>query len=236
MDAATRSEVDFVRLVLLALFERATGEFDGFWSDDRTRRICMLIRPFEDNRHLEKVLPSEHRLRGSFRGEKCLLFLENVERGSGKTFPILDMSWDLNPEEGYPGPVIRFRLFLVHWDSRDSKTTALGFRFEPPEGPGAEGLGSHDYWHAQMIAEFEKGDGFLSRVIDNAPDWIPTKQPAFPLPAKRLGDLLAILLLSVYGGKQLSKIFLASDFHSSLTNRLKGMGIPFSATRERGIR
>jgi hypothetical protein len=121
--------------------------------------------------------------------------------------------------------VVRFLFFLLHWKDGEERPQAVGFRLESPEGPaGKRGVGNHDYWHGQMITEFEKGDDQIRTLLGATPRWIPTRQPAFPLPAKKMGDLFAVLLLSLYGARQLGK-FQHLDGFVDLAGRLSDMGI-----------
>jgi hypothetical protein len=231
MDKATRAEVDFVNKVLLDLFEHTCQRFHesgGLFIDERTRKVCELLYPFTDSRQLETALPSGERLRGGFRDRRMLLFLEFTEREPA--LPVLDMNWDF--ATGTKRSTIRFRFFLLQWKDGDPRPRAVGFRLEPPEGDGAVSgqSGSHNYWHAQMIAELEKGDDLLSKIVGHPNTWVPTKQPAFPLPAKSLGDLLVVLLLSIYGAKQLARLLVAAEIRGDLAERLKGMDIRISST------
>lgn len=226
----TTSEVEFINSLLLGLFEHTYRDFHEngrLWADHNIRNICQTIYPFSDSHQLKGVLPSETRLIGGFRDLRMLLFLDFVEKE--RSLPILDMSWNLISMQDHPDSIIRFRFFLLRWNGGESRPRAVGFRLEPPEGSGNMGFGNHDYWHVQMISELEKGDDFLRRVVGMVPEWIPTKQPAFPLPAKRLGDLLAALLVSVYGAKQIGRIAVEVGVHG-LMDRLRGMGIPFNRT------
>ncbi len=222
MDDMTRSEIKFVKDLLLELFERA-GNVAELWTDEGAQQICRLLLPFDNSRHLESALPSEGNPSGSFRDHSRFLFLDFVEKE--KALPVLDMSWDL----AAPRPMIRFRFFLLHWSDEDLKLRAVGFRLEPPEGAGGEGPGNHDYWHAQMISEFRKGDHILAKIVGASSEWIPTKQPTFPLPARRLGDLLAVLLVSIYGAKPLARLGSHVSLFSELAKRLREMGVQLTA-------
>jgi len=229
MDRTTRIEVDFVRRVLLVLFEGTVQKFhqDGdLLKDDGMRHVYEFLRPFTHSGQLEAALPSEGRLQGKLR-DFGLLFLAFVEKG--RALPVLDMSWNFSTQA--ERPEIRFRFFLLQSEVGASHPHAIGFRFEPPEGSAtSDKSGSHDYWHAQMIAGFEKDDELLKKIVGRPDVWVPTKQPAFPLPAKSWGDLLAVLLLSIYGTKQLAKLLDDAVIRAELAKRLEGAGVRISST------
>jgi hypothetical protein len=213
-----RTEVAFVKRLLLGLHQLSFNKFcnrEGGWSDARILDVLEKLQMFGSKEWLEDRLPSDHRQKGRLLSRSHLLFLDFVDKDN--TLPILDMVWDLQRR---PVEEIRFRFFLLHWENND-RPRAVGFRLEAPEGPG-----SHDYWHGQMIAEFEKGDAqHIQKLIgEEIPRWIPRRQPAFPLPAKSMGDLLAVLLLSLYGLKQL-RTFSELDGFGELSERLRQMDI-----------
>lgn len=77
----------------------------------------------------------------------------------------------------------------------------IGFRIEGPErncnkrgDAGVSNWGLHDFYHAQLIQEIRThGPEF------EVPDWLPTKQPSFPLWAINPVDALLNLILTLYG-------------------------------------
>ena len=88
----------------------------------------------------------------------------------------------------------------------------IGFRMETPESMNqttnaTDSVGIHDFHHAQLIRTFgqSKLDDKL-RVC--SPDWLPTTQPSFPLPAKCAVTLLLCLIVTLYGRKYYNR-FLA---------------------------
>lgn len=245
---SVRDEVHFIRGMLLDLFRGTYERFHAqgeLWRDEHVQRVCEELMPFYNTRQLEKALPSEGNPCGGLRDSSMFLFLDFVEKE--KALPVLDASWDL------ARPTIRFRFFFLHWLDDSVRPRAVGFRLEPPEGPAAADSigeqvplkrsgrafgsrdtpkpitkepGSHDYWHIQMISEFRKGDELLRRLVGDLPTWLPTAQPAFPLPAKRLGDLLAALLVSIYGARQLASLGRDTAFFGELRDRLRSMNVP----------
>ena len=230
MDKSVRAEIEFVNALLLDLFESTAERFHkrGELWDEKTSRVCEKLMPISNTRQLQRSLPSDERPVGRLRDEGLLLYMQHSEVDKGeKALPVLDMGWDFTLNR-YKHPIIRFRFFLLHWDG-DGQIRAVGFRLETPEGEGrdAEIPGSHDYWHAQMITELEAEDNLLEKLIDPLRFWIPTKQPAFPVPARKLGDLLVVLLVSVYGMRQLSALIQSFKSSSSmaLKKRLKEMRI-----------
>jgi hypothetical protein len=91
-------------------------------------------------------------------------------------------------------PEIRLRIGLFLLDKLETKKElqikSFGFRFETPEGEG-----THNFYHAQPIRHFKKGQLELL----NCPAWLPTAEPTLPLCATNPVELSICLLVSLYG-------------------------------------
>ena len=94
--------------------------------------------------------------------------------------PILSMVCDLKKDCH-----ISLRVEMRGYDN-NKKSIGLGFRFESPH-PG----GIHDYWHIQLITENGEKLG--------CPEWLPEKNPCFPVKVKKPIDLIFFMLLCFYG-------------------------------------
>jgi len=223
-DNETNAEISFIKDTLLHFFESSYENYHkegALWGDERLGNILETFMPITDARLLEKCLPPNDRRSGRLRDRNMFLYLQLVEKENA--LPILDFGWDLDK----PHCDFRFRFFLLHFEKGENTPRAVGFRLEPPEGSATTPRqpGTHDYWHAQMISELDEGDKLLEKIIGRLPEWVPTKQPAFPLPAKKPGDLLAILLLSLYGARQLADLSRELDVFPELADRLKEMDV-----------
>jgi hypothetical protein len=97
---------------------------------------------------------------------------------------------------GDPPAVVRLwcALFLVGSSATWPKLEAIGFRFESPEQ-----WPRHGYFHAQPFIQMRSGKKGPSHDLPNAPLWMATDTPAFPLLARDGASLFSNLLLSLYG-------------------------------------
>lgn len=85
---------------------------------------------------------------------------------------------------------IRIGLFRL---TDDDRPKAIGMRFETPHRDGE----IHRFHHSQLWARIRKGDE-ESRIVD--PDeWMPEKQPSFPVNAASALDLVWAAAVTVYG-------------------------------------
>jgi len=217
-------EVDFINRFLTGAHQRCLEdlrELRGGWEKESRQSILKLFMPFSDTHWLGKRLPSEKRPTGRLMQGSNLLFFDFIDKENA--LPIVDMRWDLTASSAQPE--LRFRFFLLNWEGSQDRPRVVGFRIESPEGPGA-----HNYSHAQMITEFEKDEDHIRRLTGggNLEHWMPQKQPAVPIPARQgaegMGDLLAVLLVSLYGLNNLTR-FDEVDGYSELLERLKAMRI-----------
>lgn len=114
------------------------------------------------------------------------LHLPPDEKGG---LPVLKASFDT--QNGHT--VFRIKAaILVEHGGDEKEHSAIGVRFEGPEGPG-----KHNYFHAQWFSSFEKG----SARLPGCPVWLPDSHPAIPIPAKSAVDILCCALKSFYGAK-----------------------------------
>ncbi len=126
-----------------------------------------------------------------------VLYLKPLEKNA-EFVPVLSLSCILNETQS----LARLRVMLVCLDGKQTPY-GIGFRLETPESMNQNGnetddKGIHDFHHAQLIQKFEQPK------LDNklqvcSPDWLPTTQPSFPVPAKCPVMLLLCLILTLYG-------------------------------------
>lgn len=145
------------------------------------QRLEPVYRSFTNETELEKALPRN--TSESIKWSKYL-YLPTIKDGQ-HMMPILSVRCDCNGT-GYH---TRLRLFLFLID--DNEENSFGIRFESPEGPG-----SHNFYHAQFIREFDKGAN-----VKDCPSWLPlpTKYPSFPVDASDVVSLILSILFSLYG-------------------------------------
>jgi hypothetical protein len=113
------------------------------------------------------------------------LFLEPIDEGAS-IVPVLSFGYSFQRSKAELR--LRLALFVPH----DNDLAAIGFRFEPPEGPG-----THNYYHAQMFREFHGGGA--GPCLPSCPPWLPTSRPAFHLKADDPVTLLISMVISLYG-------------------------------------
>ena len=134
-----------------------------------------------------------------------------LPKTSTNATPILHPRYDFNRTM----PDVRLQVGLVRLV--DDKPVGLGLRFEMPEG-----VGVHHYYHCQMTPAFGR------RVdISQGLELFDTC-PAIPLAATNAIELLAVLLVSLYGGDLFARIGLPAPprTHGILLRALGAMGVP----------
>ena len=133
----------------------------------------------------------------SHRGK--VLYLPPLENNP-QCIPILSLYCQLDNQHS----IAKLRVMLVSLDGNQD-LYGIGFRMETPEGMNqntnaTNGDGIHDFYHAQLIRKF--GQSSLDdRLPVCSPDWLPTTQPSFPLPANCPVTLLLCLIVTLYGRK-----------------------------------
>ena len=135
-----------------------------------------------------------------------VLYLPPLEKNP-HCIPILSLYCQLNNQES----VAKLRVMLVSLDGNQDPY-GIGFRMETPEymnqnTNATNSDGNHDFYHAQLIRTFGRSK-FDDRLQVCSPDWLPTTQPSFPLPATCPVTLLLCLIVTLYGRKYYNR-FLA---------------------------
>lgn len=137
-------------------------------------------------------------------GKRKFLHLPPVDRG-GWMVPVTALEYDFQVS-----PQLWLQLALFRVDGGTEFPQSIGFRFEPAEPSGA----GHDYWHAQPITHFVRGE-HESELPGTAP-WVNTRRPSFPLDARDAATLLVAALLSIYGSRTLRQLVQGADFLGEL--------------------
>lgn len=159
------SEVTIFRELILWLFR--SNKLPSDYEDDRLRRIAgcfdLYSNCFSNEMDLASFLPSEDKVKNCFKETRymCLPPTDRVR--------LMVPRIHLNCDFGMNLPEVRIRLELL-LISDDGMPNSLGYRFESPEGLNDLGKGLHHYYHVQLI-----------QSPPNQVDWLPIKQPAFPL-------------------------------------------------------
>lgn len=142
---------------------------------------------------------SAHQERGDVAAWNLYFFLELLNE-KGPMLPVATLSYDF-----VAGSLqLRVALFSVREREGGPVLRAVGYRFESPEAGRYEGggdgelLGAHDYFHAQPIMRLVK-DAPRSALADSEARWVPEAQPAFPLEASDVLELLVCTLVTIYG-------------------------------------
>jgi hypothetical protein len=119
------------------------------------------------------------------------IYAPQIKSGSPTLWPV--MAFSAGPEFDD----LRIRVALFHHQqlkatgSDNTRTVAVAYRFEPPEGD----KGAHCYYHVQPISRWNKDDSTqlpVSRPLNES-------HPAFPLRANDSVGLLGAVLVSLYG-------------------------------------
>jgi hypothetical protein len=142
--------------------------------------------PIGNRRELESFLPSTRRTSANFADNRKFLYLPPVT-GRYLIVPLLSIRFNLDTM-----PEVRLRVGLFLLDKDEKIMRSIGFRFETPEGEG-----THNFYHAQLISDFEKDR--LGFDLVGCPTWLPTTEPTLPLKANNPAELLICLLVSLYG-------------------------------------
>ena len=200
---------------LRQLFDRLYQEQERAWSPERWGRKPSaraqeaweyMITPWppltrKDFEHWFPVSPGE--LHIDFSQRRKVLYLPPLEK-NGEFVPVLSMKCNLNETQSE----MKLRVMLIQrvrdCDENDGeRLRGIGFRLASPHGDeeeheDAEGdeekpEGRHDFYHAQLIRDFDGGPSV------ECPDWLPCTQPSFPLTADCPVTLVLCLLLTLYG-------------------------------------
>jgi hypothetical protein len=209
-------ELKSFRDLVLTVWEHHENPWD--YSNKDAQKIYELVnshfRPLSSDNEVEEGLPSEQRVTGAFKTR--YLYLNPVTHGTIMV-PVLTLKADF----GRSIPEVRFQLglFLLH----KGDVRWIGFRFEAPEGIDAAGAGRHHYYHVQMIRGLHTSIPFPS---NEHLEWIPDKEPTFPLDADGPSKLLLCVLVSLYGVQEVLKLINLSPSRSQLRERFDAMHTP----------
>ena len=116
------------------------------------------------------------------------------------------------------------RITVLLLQEEKNQLVGMGFRIESPEAfcqQGEGALGAHDFYHAQLVREAKYGPKFSS------PEWLPDKQPSFPLWAVNPVDALLNLVLTLYGARWYL------DFYTKHGSDIRGISDEFRVLNER---
>lgn len=136
---------------------------------------------FSADTELAACLPSHDKVDASF-PDKRYLYLSPVTKGR---IMVPRMHLKCNFGRNIPEVRCRLELFLL---ANNSELQSLGYRFESPEGKNDQDAGIHHYYHVQLI-----------QPPTSSVEWLPEKQPSFPLNADNPVKLILSLLISLYG-------------------------------------
>jgi hypothetical protein len=118
----------------------------------------------------------------------AFVYANAVPRGHPVLWPVLAFSADRASQR----LKIRSALFYEAIGcSGETETFAVGWRLEPPEDVD----GTHSYYHAQPISEWDNSG---TRKLPVATE-VNEVQPAFPIAAADSISMLAAMLVSLYG-------------------------------------
>lgn len=190
----------FVQLMVW-LDDQARVSLQQAGSSGELRALVAPIFPPTQDRELESLLAEDQ---GDLLERGKFMHLPLVEAES-EWLPVLTFSYNFS--EGCVA--LRVGLFRLH-DGQEGRLCAVGFRFETPHVPvypedpavqadqGPAGAGRHEFHHAQVITTFDRG---AERHSLPTPQWLPTKQPSFPVDGRDYVDLALCMLVSIYGGR-----------------------------------
>lgn len=139
--------------------------------------------PPVNEREIEAWLAPGETIDVNFASHNKFLYLPPLEKNTDFV-PVMQMRCILNEEQ----TDVSLRVMFVRNIGDGNRLGGLGFRLE-------SGAGRHDFYHAQLIRDFGRGQGI------EGPEWLPETQPSFPLAAKCPVTLILCLLLSLYGKK-----------------------------------
>jgi hypothetical protein len=186
------------------------------WNPKPTQKAKTTFDLIKDNlrpigeRELSENLSPANPLNIDFSLLNRYLFLPPLDKNADFV-PVLSLKCIINQTV----MEIRYRVMLYTFDEHINDLCGIGFRIESPEnnnGLQNEGEfqndGSHDFYHSQLIKNFESGPTI------NCPEWLPCRQPSFPIVANCPVTMLIGLLLSLYGKIYSYKILNYSVIHN----------------------
>jgi hypothetical protein len=123
--------------------------------------------------------------------------LPDISKGKLTISPMAFLDGDLSQEH----PYLRVQLVIVtHSRETGIPPQCLIMRFETPETNGdPEGAGEHDYYHSQLCTELRIDRSTRTFKIPQCIAWSATSCPAWPVDASTPLQLLACVVLALYG-------------------------------------
>lgn len=185
-------EIETFRNIILAMWQEQRDTWQNLMGPNQPKQShrdtydrLAGIPQFTSKEHLEGRLPTRNE-----RGEvhECLI-LPPI-RKEGGCVPLLTMTWNVTGQRAQ----MTLHITLARAIKGDLKYFPM--RFETGEG-------RHRFCHAQL------GNRFRPTV----PDWLPEKQPSFPLPAKCSVTLLLAALIALYGVDEVMRVVSAHQIH-----------------------
>ena len=182
--------LDCVATLLHVTEEVAKRGYDKFSNSSQSLPRPLLNKIVEKER-LGKVF-TQKSYRGK-NGDAIELFPLKFE-GGGDAFLFVPF-WSQRPEGR-----VNFKVFILAANNSGERSVTLAFRFEEPENRGP----NHRFWHAQLC-RVPLSKSVSDEVTYDIPcyPWLPTTNPAIPLPISGGHiDLLLVMLISVFGYKK----------------------------------
>ena len=179
------------------------------WVREKGRNTGILLtEPYRQRpRDLKKIFHKNGR--GEFSSKKIIL--PGPIDLPNDSHLLLSCKWDFTTND------LEFRIrcgFLSK--TIGDKYHFSGFRYETPEG-----VGEHNYYHAQPINSFEKTDNTSDHEdVENSPH-APTRLPTFPLVVKSPFELFACSLKSIYSREEIDKLFFVKIRHEQTKKALR---------------
>jgi len=131
-----------------------------------------------------------------------------------RLLPVLNLAYDL------PNNRVRLQLVLFVEKEVGQQARAFGYRYESPETTGR-----HTFWHAQPIHQLRRHDETTIELPGLEDGWRPIDTPAFPLDARCAIDLLACLMISLYGLPEVASMQ-ANSFENRLAAQIRRIRDP----------
>jgi hypothetical protein len=196
------NEFSDLRLLLNRIYDSSSAtskrRASALAADAVSRLQSLGIQPYPPDLNLDPILVRN----------KCFDMIETKRffylketRRAPILLPLLSLSFDFRME-----PARFHALLMLFQHDQNSTLRSISMRFETPEtmnvdlkeGADHGEIGDHDFHHAQLVTKFGK-----QFDIPGNTNWLPDKQPSFPLSANSAFDLLACTLVTASGLKSL---------------------------------
>ena len=170
-----------------------------------------------------RMLPTKQPNVVKFEPDRYLMPLPPLQKDD-YLVPLLSISYEHSDRVGAKFEEACCRIYvLMLGKDEDNHLVGIGFRIEGPErncqkDANVSDKGLHDFYHAQLIKRIRTyGPEF------NVPDWLPCKQPSFPLWAINPVDALLNLILTLYGASYYQEFLrnYGSRFSSAMSEEFK---------------